>query len=227
MASRSPGCKSTVIFVHGLWMNGVEMFWLRRQVEKHGFDTVRFVYPTVRNNVRVNADALHDFAHKHGTSAELHFVAHSLGGLVTLGMLANYSESLPPGRVVLLGSPVNGSHAARQLTEKTWARRLLGGSAEYGLLDDHTERWRGAREVGVIAGTRSLGLGRIWGGLPEPNDGTVAVAETSLETASDRIELPVTHASMLFSRRVSEAIISFLVQGKFRDDTSAVSGTRG
>lgn len=200
------------------------MAWLRWQVARQGFATARFVYPTVRNNVPVNADALYRFVRRIDSGTGLHFVAHSLGGLVTLKMLADFSEQLPPGRVVLLGSPVNGSHAARQLAAKPWTRRLLGGSAEFGLLDDHAGGWQGTRAVGVIAGTRSLGLGRVWGGLPEPNDGTVAVEETRLDAAADRLELPVTHAGMLFSDRVSEAIVNFLAQGKFRGDTGFDSG---
>ena len=72
------------------------------------------------------------------------------------------------------------------------------------------------REIGVIAGSRSRGLGRVVArGLPTPNDGVVTVAETELAAACDRIVLPVSHSGMLFSRGVARQSAAFLRAGKF------------
>ncbi len=73
-------------------------------------------------------------------------------------------------------------------------------------------------EAGIIASTRSLGLGGLLGGLPRPNDGTVAVAETRLPGASDFITLPVTHSGMLLSAACAAQVAHFLAQGRFRYD---------
>lgn len=214
MTSPSQAARSTVVFVHGLWMNGLELTWLRRQVAKAGFETRQFIYPTVRRGLSRNSEALFRFAH--GLDArELHFVGYSLGGVVTLNMLSHFGRDLPPGRVVLVGSPVCGSNAARGISERRWGRFLLGESAPDCLLEDHAKGWRGERELGVIAGTRSVGLGKVFGALPSPNDGTVAAIETRLQNESDRLELPLTHATLMFSRKVAEAASGFLRSGGF------------
>ena len=91
---------------------------------------------------------------------------------------------------------------------------LLGRSVQ--ALAGGVPPWDGHREVGIIAGSLSVGLGMLTTGVPRPNDGTVAVAETLLEGATDFIELPVTHTGMLFSTAVAEQSICFFKSGAFR-----------
>ena len=131
-------------------------------------------------------------------------------------MLARFHEQLPPGRVVLVGSPVRGSNAAKRLRGSRWGQWLLGASAHHGLDEDHAECWHSQRELGVIAGTKSIGMGRVMAELPEPNDGTVALRETVLESAQDCIDFPLTHVTLMFSKRVADAIITFLQSGSFK-----------
>ena len=72
------------------------------------------------------------------------------------------------------------------------------------------------REIGVIAGTLSVGLGRLVArDMRVPNDGVVALVETELAAASDRIALPVSHSAMLVSRRVARQTGAFLHDGRF------------
>lgn len=206
--------KPVVVFVHGLWMNGLELTWLRRQVAKAGFRTRQFIYSTVREDLAHNVDALFRFAR--GLEArELNFVGYSLGGVVAVNMLARFHDQLPRGRVVLIGSPVRGSDAARGLAKHQWGRFMLGSAGPDCLIEDHGLRWQKPRELGVIAGTRSVGLGKLFGGLPSPNDGTVAISETHLDNETDRVEFPLTHATLMFSPRVASATTHFLRTGRF------------
>lgn len=202
--------RDVVVFVHGLWMNGLELTWLRRQVAKQGYTTAQFTYRTVRRSIDENAARLHEFILRQSAST-VHLVGYSLGGLVTLCLLEKYSDT-PHGRVVLMGSPVRGSQVAGRLREIGWDGALLGRS---GLHESRDARWNGGRDLGVIAGTRNIGLGNLVKRLPKPNDGTVAVEETKIPGATDELQLPVTHASMMFSRDVAEAIAGFLRQGDF------------
>jgi hypothetical protein len=73
-------------------------------------------------------------------------------------------------------------------------------------------------DVGVIAGTLPLGLGRFIGKLPHPHDGVVSVAETKLDNATDSILLPVSHSAMLFSGSVGSQVCHFLQQARFIHD---------
>jgi hypothetical protein len=77
-------------------------------------------------------------------------------------------------------------------------------------------RWADpARPLGVIAGNRSLGIGRLFARFSEPNDGTVAVRETQLDGAADRITLPVSHLGMMASPEVASQTAHFLREGRF------------
>jgi hypothetical protein len=134
-----------------------------------------------------------------------------LGGLVVLQMLAE-AEDLPGGRVVLLGSPLRGSAVARRAARVPGGRRLLGAALD--TLDRGGEI-AAAHEIGMIAGTRGVGLGLLVGGTGGPGDGTVAVAETQADGLADCIELSVTHTGMLGSPAVARQVEAFLRRGRF------------
>ena len=55
---------------------------------------------------------------------------------------------------------------------------MLGPLAVAELARERDCAWQSPREVGVIAGSRSVGIGRVFADLPMPNDGTVCVDET-------------------------------------------------
>jgi hypothetical protein len=75
--------------------------------------------------------------------------------------------------------------------------------------------WDGARDLGSLAGSLSIGLGWIFRGVSRPNDGTVSVAETMLEGMSDHLLLHASHFGLLFSRGAVLQIDYFLRHGKF------------
>ena len=149
----------------------------------------------------------------------MHLVGHSLGGVVALRMLATQSE-LPPGRLVCLGSPLTGSRAAEFLQASDWGAALLGATLPAGVLHESANEWGSsvcaARDVGIIAGNLPLGVGRILTDFGEPSDGTVAVAETKLDGAQDRLVMRVSHRGMILSRRVADQVWNFLQRGEFR-----------
>jgi pimeloyl-ACP methyl ester carboxylesterase len=196
-------------------MTGAEAFAFRRRMEReHGFDTAVFAYRTSREPLDTVIDRLGDHIAKLDVGT-LHIAAHSLGGLVALNYLARRHPETPPGRLVLLGSPVNGSAAAQRLGGTAFGRRLIGPGATEVLLAAWRRDGGLPRATGVIAGTRPMGLGRWVAQFDEANDGTVSVAETQLEGASDRLVLPVSHMGMLLSPRVAAACGHFLREGRF------------
>ncbi len=205
--------KETVIFVHGLYMTGLELSLLRLRVSQAGFDTHQFHYHTVLEPVRANAQRLADYIA--GLKAKkLHLVGHSLGGLVILRMF-EMGVKIPPGRVVLMGSPVHGSQAARNLVAKNlgW---ILGQSGPDGLAEEYHPQWHGQRELGVIAGTAGFSLNPLRPDLPEPHDGLVSVEETHLAGATDYAEVKTTHTGLLFNPEAAEQVIAFLQNGRFQ-----------
>lgn len=203
----------TVVLAHGLWWGAWSMGLLGRRLERRGLAARGFSYPTMRRSLPANAAALREFVVGLGVD-QVDLVGHSLGGLVILRMLDEYSD-IPPGRVVLLGTPVNGSAAARRVAGKRAFRALVGQARA--ALETGFSHAPAGRETGVIAGSRSVGVGRIFGPLDGPNDGTVAVAECRLEGASECI-LPVTHTGLVMAPSVGRAVAGFLESGAFSVD---------
>jgi hypothetical protein len=70
-------------------------------------------------------------------------------------------------------------------------------------------------EVGAIAGTYPLGLGRLFVRLPRPSDGVVLVEETRFPGMRAHLCLPVAHSAMLVSARVARQVGAFLRKGEF------------
>jgi pimeloyl-ACP methyl ester carboxylesterase len=203
-----------VIYVHGLWMSGVESLWLRRRLERErGLQLQVFRYASVRASLAQIIAALRDTIAA-VQAPQVHLLGHSLGGLVIMRCLERYPMA-QPGRVVFLGTPVAGSRAARLLARSELGRRLLGAASAEELLLEHTRRWQCGRELGIIAGTRPWGFGRLLLKFDEDNDGTVALSETRLAGAAGFLPLPVTHSSMLWSARVARETGSFLEYGGF------------
>jgi pimeloyl-ACP methyl ester carboxylesterase len=204
-----------VILVHGLWFGSWAMARMAKKLQAEGFRVRRFSYRTTAGDLRAHAAELREFA-RTSQSDQLHFASHSLGGLVTLGML-HADAGLPPGRVVLMGSPLDGSIVARRSRKVPGVEKLLGEIRS--TLECGYEYLPGDRETGMIAGSRAIGLGMLMGGAGKPGDGTVAVRETLAEGLQDHLVLPVTHTGMLYSAEVARQVAGFLKSGSF-DRTS-------
>lgn len=195
-------------------MTGLELLPLRQRLQADfGFATHQFQYSSLFGDEAATAVRLAKLAHS--LPGPVHFVGHSLGGLLVLDLFERQGASLPPGRVVLLGSPVNGAQAARRLAGWPGVRTLLGEMPHRQLVEPSPRVWRQKRELGVIAGTTALGLGMVTGGFDGPSDGTVSVDETLLEGRTAMVQLPVAHAAMGLSAAVAHQAGTFLATGNF------------
>jgi alpha-beta hydrolase superfamily lysophospholipase len=145
----------------------------------------------------------------------IHFIGHSFGGVV----LCRYFQKHPcerPGRVVILGSPLTGSRSARSVARNPLMRRMIGPLVNAELVQVCEPRnWACQNELGVIAGTSAMGLGRLFTKFDEDFDGTVGVSETKLPGHKAHLALPVSHMGMLASARVAKQVGAFLETGEF------------
>lgn len=216
----TPG-RTALLYVHGLWLSGWESAWLRARVARRlGCHAYTFSYPSVRGTMADHATALARYVSELRVDT-LHIIGHSLGGLVILECFERFArESWPPGRIVIMGSPVRGSLAAQRLARSRYGRALLGLTAHEVLLTPREVRWNGSRELAVMAGSLALGFGRLMGRLPQPSDGTVMIAETALPGATDSLILPVSHSGFLLSAEVAHEVSAFLRDGRFTHRTA-------
>jgi pimeloyl-ACP methyl ester carboxylesterase len=208
--------REAVVFVHGVWMTGLEMALLRRRVAAEGFQVAQFHYPSLRRSPADNALRLKRFLQTMDADI-VHLVAHSLGGLVLCHLFSRYPVQ-PPGRVVMLGTPLRGSSLAHKVSQWPGGRWLLGRSTDQGLLGD-APPWPGGRPLAMIAGNQGvLGMGLLVAGrIPRPNDGTVALAETDSSAVTEHLTVPYGHFAMLFARPVADAVCRYLRSGRLAD----------
>jgi len=196
-------------------MNGADGLVLRRRLARDsGMKTHAFHYRSVAGSMSDIAVRLAQFA-RSLPAGRVHFVGHSLGGLVIYRTLEHVTD-LPPGRVVFLGTPAVASRAALGAAERlASASKLLGRCVAEELLTEQSRRWRIDRQLGIVAGTRPVGLGQFFGPLDGDNDGTVAVNEARLPGATDFITVPVGHMGLVLSARVARETCTFLKEGRF------------
>jgi len=146
----------------------------------------------------------------------VHFVTHSLGGLVLRALLPRHPE-LGGGRAVMLAPPNQGSEIADRVRELGWLAPVLGPLAvQLGTRPQDLPKRLPVPEIafGVIAGDDWINpAGPLW--LPSPHDGTVSVESTRLEGMRDHIVLPYTHTFIVAAEPVAAQVDTFLRHGRF------------
>ena len=210
-----PGAE-TVVLVHGLGRSPTSMILLEDRLRQEGFSVARVGYDSRGAHFAEQVDAVREAVGECcAESSRIHFVGHSLGGLLIRGYLA---EARPErlGRVVLLAPPSAGSLLVDRLQDFPAALDALGpvGSA---LGTDSTDLPATLPppdyEIGIIAGNRSLNLiGTL--AIPGPDDGIVGVAETRIDGVPI-VVLPVTHTFVMNSPLAARVVVQFLRTGNF------------
>jgi len=201
------------ILIHGLWMTGIEMSLLAWRLERQGFQTRRFRYASRRDSVETNAHRLAQYS-CNISSDTVNFVCHSLGGLVLCHMLAR--DLFPASsmkRIVLLGSPVNGSSIARRASKWAFAR-FAAGKSLYPLAGG-CPPCCDMIQAGMITGSVNVGLGMFFLRGHEPADGLVSLEDTMSDWITDQITLKTNHIGLLFSARAARLAGRFLANGAF------------
>jgi len=194
-------------------MIGSVMGVLRRLLEPRGFRVATFGYASIRQGLDANAAMLAEFVAR-VPGDTVHLLGHSLGCVVIRALLERCALDRP-GRIVCLGPPFRGSVTAERVARLPGGSHVLGRSMRDLIARGGFTTAPPGREIGIIAGRMSLGMGRLLGSFAGPNDGMVTVAETRLDGAADHIVLPVAHTSLLWSREVARQSEHFLRTGQF------------
>ena len=210
--------RETVVLVHGLYVHGLWMRLLEYWLEEAGYQTVNYSYPSITRSPAENAEDLHALLKSLDTPVT-HFLGHSMGGLVVRHLFHHYPKQRP-GRIVTLGTPHQGSYAARIMHDSGLGLFVGQGGLEGGLMGD-APAWVAPNPLGSIAGTLNIGLGLLFPGMPAPSDGMIAVVETQFPGMVDHICLPVSHMQMLVDPTTITQACAFFATGRFRHVRSA------
>lgn len=199
-----------VLLLHGLMMRRPALWPMAWRLREHGFEPLLFTYSTLWRDPE---EAIQSLAARLRSldAAPVHLLGHSLGGVIALETLRRFS-SLPVARVLCLGSPIAGSAAARGLE----ARGLGFVSGRSGsLLRTGLPALPQGHEIGMIAGSRPMGMGRLFGDFQGEHDGTVAVAETRLPGLDEHAVIRASHSGLIVSREAAQLSARFLATGRF------------
>ena len=192
---------------------------MAKALQKEGYLIININYPSTQYQIKKLADeAIKKALAACPKDTTIHFVTHSMGGILVRQFLSsNVIENM--GRVVMLGPPNKGSQVVDKL-KSVPGFEFLNGPASIQL--DTSRRSVPNRlgpvnfELGVIAGTHSVNpiLSLM---MPKPNDGKVSVESSKVVGMADHIELAVTHSFMMNNKAVINHVIHFLKQGNFKD----------
>lgn len=205
--------KKSVVLVHGLWMNSLVMRYFGWYFRWKKYKVYYFGYPSMRNHLQQNVDKLAELIQRIPPETTS-LVGHSLGGILCIEYLRQH-EPINIDRCLLLGTPIRGSQIARHMSGKKWGQAMLGNSVNT-LTADYSDKLD--KRFGIIIGTGSKGLGQLFGPLQSPHDGAVSFHEAVPPDHIKRIVLPTSHSSMLLSRSVARAAVSFCDNGEFPED---------
>jgi len=206
------------ILLHGLARSDSSMKTMAVELTNAGYTAINYDYPSTQYSVEKLADdAISEALSLCPDQATVHFVTHSMGGILVRQYLSTQTiENL--GRVVMLGPPNKGSEVVDTLHDMP-GYELLNGPAGHQLGTDiesiPNKLGPADFELGIIAGTRSINL-ILSTMLPSTDDGKVTVENTKLDGMKEHIALPVTHPFMMKNKDVIEQVIHFLKSGTFK-----------
>lgn len=213
-----PEKQEYVVLLHGIVRTYRCMRPLEKALMKAGFHVVNIDYPARKQNVQKTADDVYKLISPlcNIQNITIHFVTHSMGGLVIRQLLNQYSIT-NIDKIVMLGPPNQGSEVADFLKNNFLYQKVYGPAGQQLTTSKAKEDPfpRINLRIGVIAGTKCLDP-FCYFLLPKPHDGKVTVESTKIENMQDHIQLPVTHSFMMYNKNVISQTLQFLRKGHFQ-----------
>jgi pimeloyl-ACP methyl ester carboxylesterase len=216
-----PSTGDCVVLLHGLGRTSVSMRPLEDRLTDHGFRVFNIGYPSTSLPVDRLAERVGEEIERccGEGCGRLHFVTHSMGGIVLWYRLQEHRpENL--ARVVMLSPPSRGSELADYMKDRAIYRMTTGPAGQQMVTGPGgiTVELRPVEfELGVIAGNETLNP--FYSGIIRgEDDGKVSVDEARAEGMADFLVVPRSHTFIMNDGEVAGQVIEFLDNGRFRRD---------
>jgi len=210
---------SGVVLLHGIARTSRSLKKLDRALQASGFATLNLDYASRKKNLEALAEDIHPqiaaFAEKIG--GPLHFVGHSMGGLLARTYVARYRPA-ELGRVVMLGTPNGGSEVADLLINHPLYRAFYGPAGQQlATRKDKTLTSLPPIDyaVGIVSGERFIDPISGLFIVPRPNDGRVSVQSSRLDGMTDHVIVKTSHTGLPRHPIAIAQTIAFLQDGMF------------
>lgn len=208
-----------VLCLHGIFRSKNAMNPIRDALIEKGFNAWSINYPSTLTTISEHADQIRQLLLNCEGVHTVSFVCHSMGGLVARALLADreapWREKITPHRLVMIGTPNQGTFVAEELSKRSRLFRLIAGPSGLQL----TPEWVNSLPIpdidfGIIAG----GTGDSKGFNPfllGDDDMTVTVKSAQLEGAKDFLLCRAIHTFIMQNPRAMDATIHFIQHGHF------------
>jgi len=213
--------REAVVLIHGLGRSGKSMRPVARFLKKNGYEPITLSYPSRKKDISSLVDehiapALDSLKAQY---SPLHFVTHSLGGILLRAYLQ--TDSLPAeSKIIMLGPPNKGSEVNQFFQRFGWYQHFDGPTGQQLGVDSATsiplQLEPVEATIGIIAGDASWELWSSWWIIPGKDDGKVAVESTKLPEMTDFVTVHRTHTFMMNAKEVHRYILNFLQTSRFK-----------
>lgn len=209
--------KPKVILIHGIFSSKYFLYFIGQYLKKEGYDITLLDYPSTQYPLEKLVEKLHpkikQIINNNSSSDPIHFVCHSMGGL----LLRAYLEKYPVpnlGRVVFLATPNQGSELADVLSEFTLFKWLFGPAGQQLKTTQTAQVFKKPIdfELGVVMGNKPTIYLPCFKG---ENDGNVSVESSKLPGIKDHVTVPKNHLSILLDKNTQHQINHFFKKGHF------------
>jgi pimeloyl-ACP methyl ester carboxylesterase len=208
-----------IILLHGMYRSAVAMQPLERYFQTQGYQVTSISYPSTKYDIET---LVRDYLHPAVQSAQrkstqkIHFVTHSMGGILVRYYLNNYPlEDL--GKVVMIAPPNQGTELAELFSDSSWIATKTGpAKQQHSTQQDSLVNQLGPVnfDVGIIAGNYNSNLLTAWL-LPGEDDGVVSVESTKVKNMKDFMIVPEKHFRLRGNQTVLQQAAYFLKHANF------------
>lgn len=212
-----------VILLHGLGRTHRSMASMARFLRDQGYQTLCLHYQSLKKpfeELAIDVARMIDASPEFHAADKVHFVTHSMGGIITRHYLHKQRENLGGrmGSVVMLGPPNGGSEIA-DFFKEWWIYKILFGPAGWQLGVSHHDKHLPDEKITyslyIIAGTSGWLYPDGWFLLKGQHDGRVSVESTKHPAMKDHVTVPILHGFLMYDGQVKARTAAYLKNGVF------------